>query len=274
MTSSTATGLALITIVSFSMSYLGAAVGLVLGQVRVVLLTYTLGSAAVGTATSLAISAIAAVVGALSHARHGRVRLALLATVGVPSTLAAYASARYAAHANPQLLKGAIAVALVLSGIQMARPSAHASPPASAAGGPAPPPDPRAPRDSRSVALVAQVTTGALLGAVSGLVGLLLGSLRLPAMVRFSREDPRAVVGTNMAIGAVTGLSGGFAAFSSGKVDILAFALVSPLTLVGAHLGAQRTGRLDRANLRRWIGYTLVPTGLLMIGDLVMSCWT
>src|SRR4051812_35630875 len=208
MTSSTAPALALIAIVSFSMSYLGAAVGLVLGQARVILLTYTLGSAVVGTATSLAISAIAAIAGALSHAHHGRVRLALLATVGVPSTLAAYASARYAAHADPRLLKGAIAVALVLSGLQMVRSGARQLQPAALPGPAAPPPEPPAPSESRSIALAAQVATGAVLGGISGMVGLLLGSLRLPAMVRFSREDPRAVVGTNMAIGAVTGLSG------------------------------------------------------------------
>ena len=273
MTSSIATELALITIVSFSMSYLGAAVGLVLGQVRVVLLTYALGSAAVGTATSLAISAIAAIAGALSHARHGRVRLALLGTIGIPSTIAAYGAARYAAHANPQVIKGAIAVALVLSGVQMVRSNPRAPAPDSTPNVPAPV-EPSAQPESRSVALLAQVTTGAVLGAVSGIVGLLLGSLRLPAMVRFSREDPRAVVGTNMAIGAVTGLSGGLAAFSSGKVNLLAFALVSPLTLVGAHLGAQRTGQLDRVTLRRWIGFTLVPTGLMMIGDLLVTSRT
>src|SRR4051812_45831370 len=113
--------LALIAVVSFGLSYVGAAVGLVLGQLRLVLLTYALGSAVEGTATSLAISTVATVIGAFAHAREGRVYLPLMFTVGLPSALAAYFTTRYAGTLDPELVKSAIALTLLLTGIQMLR---------------------------------------------------------------------------------------------------------------------------------------------------------
>jgi uncharacterized membrane protein YfcA len=259
MTTFDVLGLGFIAIVSFAMSYLGAAVGLVLGQARVVLLTYMFGSVAVGGATSIAISAVAAVGGAVSHARNGRVHPFLFLTVGVPSTIAAYVAARYAGRADPLLLKAVIAVVLLLTGLGMlrAKPDAVFTPPPRTRIG--------------AVALLGQMIVGAVLGAISGLVGLLLGSLRLPALVRLTGAAPSVAVGTNMAIGAVTGVAAGCAALGGGKVNLLAFALLSPVTLIGAHLGAQRTGGLDRATLRRWIAYTLIPTGLFMILEITLS---
>lgn len=251
--------LALIALVSFALSYIGATVGLVLGQLRVALLAYVLGSPAVGAATSLAISTAGTLVGTLRHARAGRVRPWLLATVGVPSALAAFFTARLAGAIDPRLLKLAIAAALLLTGASMLRRPAPAADDA---------PVPR-----RSLALAAEVAVGAALGAISGLVGLLLGSLRLPAMIRYARVDPPIAVGTNMAIGALTGLSAGVATFLEGQVHLEAFAVVTPLTMLGASLGAKRTGELDPATLRKWIAWVLVATAAIMLGELGVARW-
>ncbi|WAS99492.1 sulfite exporter TauE/SafE family protein [Nannocystis poenicansa] len=241
--------------VSFGLSYIGATVGLVLGQLRVALLVYLLGSPVAGAATSLAISTAGTLTGTLRHARDGRVSLWLLATVGVPSALAAFASARWAGSVDARVLKAAIASVLLLTGAGMLRR----------------PPDPAGPSEhvsSRSFAILAEIVVGAVLGAISGLVGLLLGSLRLPAMIRYARVPPPVAIGTNMAIGAVTGLSAGVATFLEGQVDLTAFAVVTPLTLLGANLGARRTGSLDPDHLRRWIAWVLLLSSALMLGEL------
>jgi uncharacterized membrane protein YfcA len=248
--------LALISIGSFALSYVGAAVGLVLGQLRVALLCYVIGNPAVGAATSLAISTVATVVGTLAHVRGGRVEPGLLLTIGAPSALAAYLSAGYAARIDARWLKAAIAVTLLLTGLamlrqsyQMRRDPGHSIMPVA----------------SHRVEVLGQVCVGAVLGAVSGLVGLLLGSLRLPAMVKFTRVPPAKAVGTNMAIGAITGISAGISAMTGGKVSLTAFAVVCPLTLLGAYLGAHKAGRLDQPTLVRWIAYVLIPTAGIML---------
>ncbi|MDC0722756.1 sulfite exporter TauE/SafE family protein [Nannocystis sp. bb15-2] len=246
--------------VSFGLSYIGATVGLVLGQLRVALLVYVLGSPVAGAATSLAISTAGTLTGTWRHARDGRVDLWLLASVGLPSALAAFATARWAGSVDARLLKAVIAGVLLLTGASMLRR----------------PPDPTSPSGhvpSRTFAVLAEVVVGAVLGAISGLVGLLLGSLRLPAMIRYARVAPPVAIGTNMAIGAVTGLSAGVATFLQGQVDLTAFAIVTPLTLLGANLGARRTGSLDPDSLRRWIAAVLLLSATLMLGELAVAHW-
>lgn len=245
--------LGLIAAVSLLLGYIGATVGLVLGQLRVALLIYALGDAAVGTATSLAISTAGTLTGTLRHAVDGRVQLALLLTVGAPSAAAAFFTARYAHMVDARLIKLAIAGVLILTGLSMivrrtTRDDAPASP-------------------SRVPPMVAEVAVGTVLGAISGLVGLLLGSLRLPAMIRYARVATPTAIGTNMAIGTLTGLSAGVATFLEGQVDLTAFAVVAPATVLGAHLGAGETGKLAPETLRAVIAWVLVATGLLMLGE-------
>jgi hypothetical protein len=244
--------LAPIAAVSLALSYIGATVGLVLGQLRVAMLLYALGDLGVATATSLAISTAGTLVGTLRHALGRRVRPLLLLTIGGPSAAAAFATARYAHLVDAWLLKLGIAVVLVLTGAGMLRARAPAGEPA------APP---------RVPAALAEVVVGAALGALSGLVGLLLGSLRLPAMIRYARVETTVAIGTNMAIGTLTGLSAGVASFMGGKVDPLVLAVVGGATVVGAHLGARRTGELDPATLQKWIAWVLIATGLIMLGE-------
>ncbi|MBL9105555.1 MAG: sulfite exporter TauE/SafE family protein [Myxococcales bacterium] len=245
--------LALIAAVSLVLSHIGATVGLVLGQLRLPLLIYALASPVVGTATSLAISTAGTLVGTVRHAAGGRVRLGLLLTVGAPSAAAAYVSARHAGQVDQWLLKLVIAAVLVATGARMLVPR---------------PPEPPAPAEPpRLPAPVAEIAVGVGLGALSGLVGLLLGSLRLPAMMRYARIPAPLAIGTNMAIGTLTGLSAGVATFREGNVDVPAFVVVGLATVVGAHLGAGRTGKLAPETLLKIIAWVLLGVGLLMLGE-------
>ncbi len=244
--------LGLIALVSLLLSYIGATVGLVLGQLRVALLAYALGRAAVGAATSRAISTAGTLIGTLRHAVDGRVQPLLLITIGAPSAAAAFFTARYAHLVDARLLKLAIAVVLILTGASML---IRRKAPATAAAPPRIPP------------MLAEVVVGAVLGAISGLIGLLLGSLRLPAMIRYARVPTPIAIGTNMAIGTLTGLSAGVATFLEGQVDLIAFAVVAPTTVLGAHLGARKTGQLAPETLLKIIAWVLVATGLLMLGE-------
>lgn len=249
--------LASIAAVSLVLSHIGATVGLVLGQLRLPLLIYALGSVTVGTATSLAISTAGTLIGTIRHTVEGRVRLALLLTIGVPSGAAAYLTARYAGHVDQWLLKLVISVVLIATGARML---IAPRPPA-----PAPAPEPKLP------APVAEIVVGAALGAVSGLVGLLLGSLRLPAMMRYARIPAPTAIGTNMAIGTLTGLSAGVATVREGNLDVPSFIVVGLATIVGVHLGAGRTGKLAPEKLRALIAWVLLGTGLFMLGEGVFS---
>ena len=46
---------------------------------------------------------------------------------------------------------------------------------------------------------------GALIGLLGGLVGLILGALRMPALLKYVGETPARAVGTNMTVGVCVG---------------------------------------------------------------------
>ncbi len=83
-----------------------------------------------------------------------------------------------------------------------------------------------------------------MIGAIGGLIGLILGTLRVPALIRWVGEEPARVVGTNLVVGiavGAAGLLGHLPAASTGRCSPSAAAASVP----GALLGARYTGRLS-----------------------------
>jgi hypothetical protein len=268
-------------LVSGTLAYVGAMVGLVLGQFRLPLLVIALGSAPAAAASNLAISSLGAASGALVHAREGRVDLRLILTIGAPSAAAAYLASRMLEHVDAWWIEAVIGGTLVISALPLAAraralraasASTSATAPASTPSTVTPSADEddegRLPLDPRLLAL--EVAIGIVLGALSGVVGLLLGTLRLPAMLRLGVSPPRAA-GTNMAIGFLTGVAGALGALGSGRVSLAAFVLVGATTLLGAYLGAKRTKRLPRALHFAVIAGVLLAVGVWLIGKSLVS---
>ncbi len=262
--------LAAAALVSGVLAYLGAMVGLVLGQFRLPLLLVALGSAPAAAASNLAISSLGAGTGAFTHAREGRVELRLLLTIGVPSAIAAYLSSRAIDRLDAWWIEAVIGATLLVSALPIAskawglrKPSAE------------PEPEPGSePQSSdarrRPLLLLAEVGIGAVLGALSGIVGLLLGTMRLPAMLRLGVSAPKAA-GTNMAIGFFTGVAGALGAVESGRVSWQAFAIVGGATFLGAFLGAKRTKSLPTARHFALIAGVLVVVGAWLISNALIG---
>jgi uncharacterized membrane protein YfcA len=105
--------------------------------------------------------------------------------------------------------------------------------------------------------------TGALIGLLGGFVGLILGALRLPALLRFG-ADPFRAVGTNAAVGFCLGSAGLFGHLPGG-VDWTLLAVGALTSVPGAILGARLTGRLDEGQLLRAVGVVLLVAGTVTI---------
>jgi uncharacterized membrane protein YfcA len=121
---------------------------------------------------------------------------------------------------------------------------------------------PRPPADDASGALDvrAAVISGALIGLLGGLVGLILGSLRMPALLRWVGEVPARAVGTNLAVGFWVGLAG-VVGHLPGGVDWTALGAGAGASVPGALIGARLTGRMSEQQLLRGIGAILVVAG-------------
>ena len=111
----------------------------------------------------------------------------------------------------------------------------------------------RAAPTSRRPRLAASVS-GALIGLLGGAVGLILGTLRMPALLRSVGLPAHAAVGTNLVVGFFLGAAGFAAHVVRLEVEWLVLAVSLAGALPGAWLGARYTGRLPDRTLRRLIG--------------------
>jgi len=251
--------------VSGLLAYLGAMVGLVLGQFRLPLLLLALGSAPAATATNLAISSLGALTGAWTHARESRVDLRLVLSIGLPSALAAFITSRTLSRLDAWWIELTIGATLIVSAFPIASRAWRGE-----ASGTDPSPSLPTPGEAATADpldrrwLPIEITIGTVLGGLSGVVGLLLGTLRLPAMLRLGVR-PQVAAGSNMAIGFVTGVGGTLGALESGRVSFLALAIVGSATIVGAYTGARKTKSLPTRLHFALIAGVLVTVGLWLM---------
>lgn len=244
-------GLAAIAALSFTLSFYGAAVGLILGHLRLPLLIYYLPSTAAGMATNLAISGLGALTGSMRHANAGRVSWSLVALMGIPSLLGAALGAFFLVTVEPSWARTFIGVFLLVTGFNLLRTRSDLDQPGTCL------------RRSR-IALEAVVGLG--LGFLAAVTGLMLGSLRLPLMIRLFRIDPKVAVGTNMTIGSITALCGAVSLWPRAEAfPLLPLLVVVPPTILGGYLGARFTDRFRKETLHRLIGGTIVLTGAGML---------
>ena len=234
--------LALTFVGSFVAGYVGSMLGLVLGTLRLPLIVAVSGSPLAAAGTNIAISAASAGAGALRHARAGRVDWRVVAWMAPPSIAGAVVGAFFAGDVSERLLQAAIAAVLVWSGIDLAL------------------------RPVRAVArerlrLTPAVLSGFGIGALGGAVGVILGTLRMPALVRGVGLGIKRAAGTNLVVGFLLGVAG--FATHAGALGVDGATLAAGLAgaLPGGWLGAKATGRFDDQALRLALGAVLVLVG-------------
>src|SRR6266508_1795948 len=115
-------------------------------------------------------------------------------------------------------------------------------------------------RQDDGVSAPAAVLWGAAIGLLGGFVGLILGALRIGALLRFVRADAFRAVGTNLAVGFCLGVAGVLGHLTGG-VDWTLLAVGAAASIPGSLLGSRLTGRLNERQLMRAIGAVLVVAG-------------
>ena len=231
----------------FVVAFAGGLLGLVLGNIRLpILLLAGSNPAAVGGA-NIAVSGLAAAAGSITHIRAGHVHWRLVAWMLPPSVAGAVGGGYAAGHLPANTLRIVIGAALLAFGVDLLRPRRSTAPP------------PRQQPDLR-----AAVIAGAAIGAIGGLIGLILGTLRVPALIRWVGEEPARAVGTNLVVGIAVGAAG-LLGHVPGGVDWRLLAVGGATSIPGALLGSRYTGRLSAPALLRAIGVILLISGITTI---------
>jgi uncharacterized membrane protein YfcA len=228
---------------SFLAGYVGSMLGLVLGTLRLPLIVLASGSPLSAAGTNIAISAAAAGAGGVRHAREGRVDWRVVAWTAPPSVVGAVLGALAAGDVSETLLYCLISAVLVWSGIDLAlRPVASRARPS--------------PRVGVGGALAF------VIGVLGGAVGVILGTLRMPALLRAVGMDVRRAAGTNLVVGFLLGVAG-FATHAAGEgVDWMILAVGLAGAIPGGWLGARATGRVSEDALRLALGVALAVVGV------------
>jgi uncharacterized protein len=233
---------------AFVVSLVGGLVGLVLGNLRLPVMVLFATSPAAGAGANVAVSGAAAVASAGAHARGGRVSWRLFRWMAPTSLLGAVLGGVASGLLPDRILLAAIGVVVLYGAWEVLRYR--------------PPTD--ASTNTSHAELWNAAAVGLGVGLLGGFVGLILGSLRLPAMVKYVGVGPYAAVGTNAAVGVVVGIGGLVGHLPSG-VDWDLLAVGAAGGIPGAWLGAKLTGRLDERTLLRAMAVVLVISGLAML---------
>ena len=240
---------------SFVVSFFGGLAGLVLGNLRLPLIVLVASSPAAGAGANVAISGAAAVTASVRHWRGGRINWRLFRWMAPTSLLGAIAGGLVAGELPDRILLGAIAVVVLIGAVEVLRYR---------------PPEGEDVVPSRRSLLVNAAIVGLGVGLLGGFVGLILGSMRLPARVKWAGVGPHAAVGTNAAGGAVVGLGGLIGHLPSG-IDWAILAVGAAAAMPAAYLGARYTGRLDERQLLRAIAAILVVSGSAMAAQAIFG---
>jgi uncharacterized membrane protein YfcA len=242
---------ALLAIWCFAVALAGGLVGLVLGNIRLPAVLLLSSSPGAGTGANIGVSAVAAATASIAHIRAGRVNWRLFRWMAPPSILGALAGGYVSGLLPGDLLLFAIAAVLLYSGIELLRK-----------------PEAKPRREGQDgLDIPAAIATGLVIGLLGGIVGLILGSLRMPALVKVVGEVPARAVGTNVTIGFLVGVAGVIGHLPSEPPDWDVLAVGAAASIPGALLGSRLTGRLSDRALLQAVGYILLVAAAAMVVD-------
>jgi uncharacterized membrane protein YfcA len=229
----------------FAVALSGGLVGLVLGNIRLPVVLLAASSPAAGAGANIGISGVAAAAASITHIRAGRVHWRLFAVMAPPSIIGALIGGYVSGLLSKELLLVIIGATLIYFGVDLLRPTPGA---------------PRREPHDGQLNFTAAIVTGSLIGFLGGVVGLILGSLRMPALLRYVGEAPARAVGTNITVGVCVGIAGVLGHAPEG-VDWDLLALGAAASIPGAVIGSRLTGRLSDEDLLRAIGVILIVAG-------------
>jgi uncharacterized membrane protein YfcA len=234
--------LALVAAWCFVVALAGGAVGLVLGNIRLPVIILAASNPAAGAGANIGISGAAALTAALAHIRAGRIDWRLVAWLTPPSMAGAVVGGYLSGKVAKNAFLVTIGVVLLLMAVDLLRR--------------------RPPAEPRRMTPAETVLIGGGIGLLGGFVGLILGSLRLPALLRAGEPLAKAI-GTNVTVGFFVG-GAGVVGHLPGGVDWTLLAVGSAASVPGALLGSRLTGRLPEAQLKRAIAAILVVAAIAM----------
>lgn len=242
----------------FALALAGGLAGLVLGNLRLPAAVSFSDTVAAGGGANVAVSGVAALTASIAHIRAGRVNWLLFGWLAPASLAGGFAGGLVANEVDGDVLLAAISVVLLYGAYELFNWK-----PAAASSG-SEQTKPLTLSSARDRIVVTGI--GLVVGLLGGAVGLILGSLRMPALLRFTAEAPQRLVGSNLAAGVLVGVAGAAGHMTGGDAgfDAPLFVAGAVASIPGAWLGARLTGLLSTRALVRAIAWVVLLVAIVM----------
>ena len=247
--------------ISLAVGLSGGVVGIALGVIRLPMLTLFGVDPLIAAGTNLMISVMGSTIGTLEAFFDKRVVPTVVFAMGGPAIVGAFVGG-YFADAVPiwilltvvTLLMAWSALFLIFWSLRIMRirrryPSARTRR-AMTGGG-----NDELELDMKQVSR--EGIAGFAIGLIGGAVGLVLGVLRMPALLAM-KMDPHKAAGTNLAITVLVGIAGFVGHLLKGGVDWHLVAIVGIPGVLGMYAGTRLANRFDAAGLRLVVGIVVL----------------
>jgi uncharacterized membrane protein YfcA len=254
----------------FIIGFVGGMVGLVLGVVRFPVVLNVETSASVTAGTNLGISTLGAITAALRHYRLGNIHFRLFLILGLTGAAGAFIGSFLTGYVPVSYLLVVIGIIVLYESYVLLNASRTKQADINRNEISE---NPRS-EDSENKDRISVYTQEKLIfiesiigfgiGVLGGLVGLVLGSIRMPAMISILKMEPRVAVGTNLAASSIMGISGLVGHIINNNIDYFVLIIMGSGAMIGGYLGARYTNLFSERSLKRIIGLVLIVVAITM----------
>ena len=214
------------------------------------ILNYVMGmDAQEAIASSLVVGALTSLVGLIPHWRRKRVSLKVGIPFGLASMVGAFGGGWTAQFVPGYVLMSIFAIIMLATSVTMIRGKSNSTP-----------------EEAQAPRIWVSALLGAIVGAVTGLVGAGGGFLIVPALVLFGGLSVHLAIGTSL----LTIVMKNVAAFGGHIVAVSinwpVTLLFSAIAILGSFFGARLSSRISSAQLQKGFGWFVFVMGLVVIG--------
>lgn len=247
--------LILLGVLGLVIGFVGGLVGLVLGVVRFPLIFGTEISASVAAGTNIGISTLGALTAAIRHFKQNNVHFQIFAIMASTGAVGAFLGSLVTKLAPVNLLLLIIGIIVSYEAYILISGSRK---------------EKKQNENQKRPSIVIECLIGFGIGFLGGLVGLVLGSIRMPAMISVLKMEPKVAVGTNLAAATIMGASGLLGHLIHNEIDYLTLAVMGPTAMIGGYAGAKFTNKFSAGKLKTIIGIVLVVVALFVFSRIAL----
>lgn len=118
--------------------------------------------------------------------------------------------------------------------------------------------------NNKNIEIIKEIVIGLGVGLLGGMVGLVLGSIRMPAMISILKIPVKIAIGTNLASSAFMGTVGVIGHLINNNIDFIILTLMGPTAMLGAFLGSKFTNKINESNMKFVISIVLMVIAVAM----------